>query len=123
MESLRPPFCQLVFQAVSQARGDSAPSMGHSTRGPEQGGPEEALGWALAEGEAFLRVPPEPDSGSHCSAFSGYLTLRPSWPLHRPGILLLWLEGGLLGLPEVATEGCGFLLGQVGLRPVGKLKV
>lgn len=92
--------------------------MGHSTAGPGQVGPEKAHSWPLAEGEAILGVSPQP---------------VPSAPLFisspsgsSPGALPLGLGGALWGLLEVASEGCGFLpaqVGQVGLRPVGKLKV
>lgn len=79
-------------------------------------GPEKALGWPLAEGKAqpappSLTVPPSV-ALLFCSSV-GYSTRN------------LPAEAGaaLQSLPEVATEGCGFLPGQVGLWPVGKLKV
>lgn len=47
----------------------------------------------------------------------------PSSVGYSTGNLPLRLEGALQALPEVAPEGCGFLPGQVGPQPVGKLKV
>lgn len=88
--------------------------------GPGQVGPEKTLGWPLAEGKA------QPDPPS--------LTVLPSVaPLfygpvgystrNLPAEAGASLTGPSQGLPEVATEGCGFLPGQVGLWPVGKPKV
>lgn len=90
--------------------------MGHNILASGQVGPEKALDWPSAEGKAFLgaSLQPEPPGltvapavGTFC--FSSVVT--------PPGTFLLRLEGALQGLLELATEGCGFLPGQVGLGP------
>lgn len=83
--------------------------MRHNIRAPGQVGPERTFGWPLAEGRAFLGASPQPDRPSVATFFSPLATPR--------GTVLLRLEGTLQGLPEVATKGCGFLPGQVGLGP------
>lgn len=93
--------------------------MGHSALGLGRG----AQTRLLAEDRAFLGSFPQPDlhppfltGASSVAAFSSSVGC-PAWNLPSEA------EGELQGLPEVATDGCGFLPGQVGRGPVGKLKV
>lgn len=90
--------------------------MGHSILASGLVGPEKALDWPSAEGKAFWGASPEPEPpgltvGPSVGTFFFSLVVTP------PGTFLLRLEGVLQGLLELATEGCGFLPGQVGLGP------
>lgn len=79
------------------------------------GGPRKGSRWPLAEVKAFFGASAQLDPPG--------LTVAPSVgsfffsSLLNPGTFLLRLEGALQGLLELATEGCGFLPGQVGLGP------
>lgn len=84
--------------------------MEHNILAPGQVGPEKALDWPWAEGLRPLNLT--------------LPSLTVAWPVGTfffsrwvtaLGTFLLRLEGALQGLLELATEGCGFLPGQVGL--------
>lgn len=87
--------------------------MEHNILAPGQVGPEKALDWPWAEDKALLGASPQPDPPSLTVAWS-VGTFFSRW-VTALRTFLLRLEGALQGLLELATEGCGFLPGQVGL--------